>query len=70
MSKSKKKTISCDECGGAGLLEDDECPFCLGEGRIEVDEDETWEQPDDLDGIDEEFDEFLEEEIGDGDDLT
>jgi len=43
MAKKKKKWVTCDECGGTGMLEDDECPFCLGEGKIEVNEDETWD---------------------------
>jgi DnaJ-class molecular chaperone len=55
---SEKKTVVCDECGGTGMIEDDECPFCLGEGRIEVDEDETWEES-------EEFEELAEGEYDD-----
>lgn len=69
MSMSNKKPVTCDECGGTGILEDDECPYCLGEGRIEVDEDETWEQSEDIEEIEDDFDELLEDEIGDEEDL-
>lgn len=69
MSKNKK-TVTCDECGGTGILEDDECPFCMGDGRIDVDEDETWEQPDDLDEFDEELEELFDEEVEDEDELV
>ena len=62
---SNKKTVICDECGGSGLLEDDECPYCLGDGNIEVDEDETWEASEDSEEFDEEFDDLIEEEIAD-----
>ncbi|MBN2170302.1 MAG: hypothetical protein JW819_03145 [Candidatus Krumholzibacteriota bacterium] len=69
---SEKKWVVCDECGGTGMIEDDECPFCLGEGRIEVDEDETWEEPEeygDLDAVEEDDDDFddLLEDIDDDD---
>jgi DnaJ-class molecular chaperone len=43
MAEKKKKLVTCDECGGTGMLEDDECTFCLGEGKIEVNEEETWD---------------------------
>ena len=69
MSKNKK-TVTCDECGGTGILEDDECPFCMGDGRIDVDEDETWEQPDDLADFDEDLDEILSDEVEDDGELV
>ncbi len=67
---SNKKTVTCDECAGSGLLEDDECPFCLGDGHIDVDEDETWEASDDNEEFDEEFDDLIEEEIADDSELS
>jgi DnaJ-class molecular chaperone len=69
MTMSNKKSVTCDECGGTGILEDDECPFCLGEGRIEVDEDETWEQSEDVEEIEDDFEELIDDEIGDEEDL-
>jgi DnaJ-class molecular chaperone len=64
---SGKKTVVCEECGGTGIIEDDECPFCLGEGNVEVDEDETWEASEDLAEVDEEYDDLF-EEMDDGTD--
>jgi len=60
---SGKKTVVCEECGGTGIIEDDECPFCLGDGNIEVDEDETWEASDDIpDELgDDDYDDLFEE---------
>jgi len=67
----KKKWVTCDECGGSGMLEDDECPFCMGEGKIEINEDETWdplESGDYDEEIDtEDLDDIL-DDMGDDDD--
>ena len=61
----KKRLVVCDACGGTGMLEDDECSFCMGEGKIEVDEEETWdpsEDEDDTEDLDEILDEYPEDE--------
>ncbi len=60
------------------MIEDDECQFCMGEGRIEVDEDETWEESEDVspgddlgerDEIDDEYDDILDDMDSDLDDI-
>lgn len=33
------KICQCEECGGDGILEDQDCPVCGGDGFIEIDED-------------------------------
>ncbi|MDP6419669.1 MAG: hypothetical protein QF492_08280 [Candidatus Krumholzibacteria bacterium] len=37
------RLVNCEECGGTGMVEDDECSFCMGNGKVEVDEEETWD---------------------------
>jgi DnaJ-class molecular chaperone len=58
---SEKKTVVCEDCCGMGAIEDDECPFCLGEGRLEVNENETWEVSEAIPEADGEYDDLLEE---------
>jgi len=68
----KKKLVTCDECGGTGMLEDDECPFCMGEGKIEVNEEETWDPLESGDFEEDPDQEDLDEilgEIGETEDL-
>ncbi|MCP4548249.1 MAG: hypothetical protein GY835_17450 [bacterium] len=73
---SNKKTVVCEECCGTGIIEDDECQFCMGEGRVEVDPDETWEesedvvQDDDLNEIEEDYDDILDDMESDLDEFA
>jgi len=69
MAETKKKLVVCDECGGTGMLEDDECQFCLGEGKIEVNEDETWD-PSESGDFDDDDDDELDDMIDDIDEAS
>lgn len=45
--------VTCPECHGTGEIDGEECPLCLGEGRVrKVVEDVDAVEPDDLDSMD------------------